>query len=298
MAELAALVDHEALPLRQQALVHVCEKQGHEGILLQLIILFLQLLLLAVLGGTSAMFKLDDSGEVLLQDDRGDQLNGLAQHLVVLLLGPGLRRLIQEALQKLSEFLYEGELLAFRGGLDAVVVEEFEFGPDENCALVEAHIGFEEANRVHLLKTGAVGARLALLVEAAEIGVGGHSLLPFALRVHLLPDHCLVLGLHLVQIVRLQVVHQDAEAAHDFCLLLDLGRLAALQVHLRANPLDLLRVDLDAPAVVALARRGQTQRLVAHLIGGSALLRCDDRLGALVEVQVPRVVDLLESALF
>ena len=44
------------------------------------------------------------------------------------------------------------------------------------------------------------------------------------LRRHLLSDDRLVLILHLVQIVGLQVVHEDAKAAHNFGLLINLSR--------------------------------------------------------------------------
>ena len=44
------------------------------------------------------------------------------------------------------------------------------------------------------------------------------------LRCHLLADDRLVLVLHPVQIIGLQVVHEDAKAAHNFGLLINLSR--------------------------------------------------------------------------
>ena len=104
---------------------------------------------------------------------------------------------------------------------------------------------------------------------------------------------------HLVQVVGLEVVHQDGEAAHDLRLFFDAARSAAsaLQVHLVAYPVYLLIVELDAAAIVALAGDG-AEGLVAHLLSGVPLVCSDDTLGPLVQVQIPSVINLLESALF
>lgn len=104
-----------------------------------------------------------------------------------------------------------------------------------------------------MLEARAVRPLLRLLVQGDQIRVGSVLVL-LLLCVHLLPDHSLVPILHLVQAVRLQVVHEDAKAAHDLGLLFDFGRLAPLDIHLHANPLYLLRIDLDAPAIVPLPR--------------------------------------------
>ena len=64
----------------------------------------------------------------------------MTQHLVVLNLRPRLRGLIQESLQKLSEFLDEHELLVFRYALDALFVDQFKFNPNQNRTLIEGHI--------------------------------------------------------------------------------------------------------------------------------------------------------------
>ena len=103
---------------------------------------------------------------------------------------------------------------------------------------------------------------------------------------------------HLVQIIGLEVIHQDGEAAHDLGLFVDAARSAAsLQVHLVAYPVNLLIVELDAAAVVALAG-DRAESLVAHLLSGVPLACRDDALGPLVQVQIPSVINLFEPALF
>ena len=104
---------------------------------------------------------------------------------------------------------------------------------------------------------------------------------------------------HLVQAIGLEVIHQDGEAAHDLGLFFDAARSAAssLQVHLVAYPVDLLIVELDAAAIIALAGDG-AESLVAHLLSRVPLVSSDDALGPLVQVQVPSVINLFESALF
>ena len=51
-----------------------------------------------------------------------------------------MRGLVHESLQKLSEFLQKHELLDFCNFLDSLLVDQFEFNPDQDSALVEAHI--------------------------------------------------------------------------------------------------------------------------------------------------------------
>ena len=116
---------------------------------------------------------------------------------------------------------------------------------------------------------------------------------------HLLPDRGLIMVFHLVQAIGLEVIHQDGEAAHDLGLLFDAARsaAAALQVHLVAYPVNLLIVELDAAAIIALAGDG-AESLVAHLLSRVPLVSSDDALGPLVQVQIPSVINLFESALF
>ena len=104
---------------------------------------------------------------------------------------------------------------------------------------------------------------------------------------------------HLVQVIGLEVIHQDGEAAHDLGLLFDAARPAtsALQVHLVAYPVNLLIVELDAAAIVALAR-DRAESLVAHLLSGAPLVCSDDTLGPLVQVEIPSVINLFKPALF
>ena len=103
---------------------------------------------------------------------------------------------------------------------------------------------------------------------------------------------------HLVQVIGLEVIHQDGEAAHDLGLFVGAARSAAsLQVHLVAYPVDLLIVELDAAAIVALAG-DRAEGLVAHLLSGVPLACRDDALGPLVQVQIPSVINLFEPALF
>ena len=77
---------------------------------------------------------------MLLNEYRGYQLDSLSQHLVILNLGPRLRGLLHESLQKLSEFLQKHKLLDFCNFLDSLLVDQFEFNPNQDSALVEAHI--------------------------------------------------------------------------------------------------------------------------------------------------------------
>ena len=49
-------------------------------------------------------------------------------------------------------------------------------------------------------------------------------MLTLVLSRNLLSYHFLIVIFHLMQIIRLQVIHQDGEAPHNFCLFFDLGR--------------------------------------------------------------------------
>ena len=60
--------------------------------------------------------------------------------------------------------------------------------------------------------------------------------------------------LHLVQVIGLEVIHQDGEAAHNLSLFFNACRsdTSSLQVHLVAYPVDLLIVELDTAAIITL----------------------------------------------
>lgn len=116
-------------------------------------------------------------------------------------------------------------MLVLCDGLQALSVEEFEFDPNENCALIEAPIGLQKPDRVHLLEARAERLLCSgLQIKGSKIEISRVSLLTLVLGRNLLSYHCLVVILHLVQIIRLQVIHQDGETAHDFRLFFDLGR--------------------------------------------------------------------------
>ena len=104
---------------------------------------------------------------------------------------------------------------------------------------------------------------------------------------------------HLVQVVGLEVIHQDGEAAHNLGLLIDACRSAtpSLQVHLVAYPVNFLIVELDTAAIIALAG-DRAEGFVAHLFSMVPLVCSDDTLGPLVHVQIPSVINLFESAFF
>ena len=76
------------------------------------------------------------------KDYRRYKLDSLTQHLVILNFRPRLRGLIQESLQKLSEFLNEHKLLILSDALDARFVNQFEFDPYKDRAFIKAHISF------------------------------------------------------------------------------------------------------------------------------------------------------------
>ena len=71
---------------------------------------------------------------------------------------------------------------------------------------------------------------------------------------HLLTDRGLIVVLHLVQVIGLEVIHQDGEAAHNLSLFFNACRsdTSSLQVHLVAYPVNFLIVELDTAAIIAL----------------------------------------------
>lgn len=105
--------------------------------------------------------------------------------------------------------------------------------------------------------------------------------------------------LHLVQVVRLQVVHQDGEASHDFGLLSDSGlaccaSAAPCDIHFSADPVNFLEIEFDAATVGPFAR-AHAQGLVAE---GLLLLYSDQALLLCVHVDVPSIIDLLKTTFF
>ena len=111
------------------------------------------------------------------------------------------------------------------------------------------------------------------------------------LRSHLLTDDSLVMVLHLVQVVCLEVIHQDCEAAHELSLFFD-ASTAPRQVHLVANPVDFLVIQLYASTFAAF--RIDTEGIITCVV---FLAHGDQRMRALVQINVPGVVDLLEATL-
>ncbi len=117
------------------------------------------------------------------------------------------------------------------------------------------------------------------------------------LRRHLLTDSGLVVLLHLVQAITVQVEHKDSKATHDLRLPICGRRLraASCQVHLSTDLIDLFVAELYLPPIVSFARI-ETNCLVAGifflLVDGHHALRI------LLNVQVPGIVNLFESALF
>ena len=85
--------------------------------------------------------------------------------------------------------------------------------------------------------------------------------------------------LHLVQGIALEVEHDDSEATHDFSLAIHACRLRRLfsgNIHLSTDPIDLFVAEFELATVVTLARRIQTESLIAHIF--FVLMRRDDTL--------------------
>ena len=82
----------------------------------------------------------------------------------------------------------------------------------------------------------------SIKLSLAEI-IGGPLLL-FTYSIDLLSNDGLVLIFHLVNVVCLEVIHQDGKAAHDLGLLIYSfdALLTSLDVHLCADPIDLFKV--------------------------------------------------------
>ena len=149
LSEFATLIDNEALPLCEKALVYVGEEKGHKGVLKLFLVTRLNWAILQLVHYASSRthllevtLKLWYSREVLSKDYRRYKLDSLTQHLVILNFRPRLRGLIQESLQKLSEFLNEHKLLILSDALDARFVNQFEFDPYKDRAFIKAHISF------------------------------------------------------------------------------------------------------------------------------------------------------------
>lgn len=161
LAEIGALLNDKALPLGQDALVHVGEKQRHEGVV-------------PVVPGHTVEAEIArellDTREVLCDYNRTDQLNGLVQEghsclRLFFLSRPLALCLLEEACKEMLELLKEVELARLRGLLESLFVYDLEFDPDHDCPFVEAHICLEEADGVDLFKTGACCAILRLLLN-------------------------------------------------------------------------------------------------------------------------------------
>lgn len=70
---------------------------------------------------------------MLLKNDRGNEFDSLAKHLLVVLkdmLGPGLPCLHEEAVEELAELLDQCELPAFGHRVDAGLVHQLELDPN------------------------------------------------------------------------------------------------------------------------------------------------------------------------
>ena len=100
-----------------------------------------------------------------------------------------------------------------------------------------------------------------------------------------------------MKVVCLEVIHKDCKTAHNFCLLFDsLNSLTpSSDVHLGTDPIYLLEVEFDVTPVSA---RAMTERLVTYLRLSLALLDSDHALRILVQVQVPRAINLFKSPFF
>ena len=116
-SKFGTLFDYEGLPLLEQAGVDVREEEGHKGIFLVHLLVHLTYM--------KVIFKLLRAREVLLENDRGDELGGLTEQKVALLgmACPRFTLLRQEALQEMSEVLEESKLFGFRRRPEALFIQ-------------------------------------------------------------------------------------------------------------------------------------------------------------------------------
>ena len=122
---------------------------------------------------------------------------------------------------------------------------------------------------------------------------------------HLCFDNILITVLQLVESVCLQIVHQNCEASHYFCLFFVFhGALAAsYDIHFSADPIYFLVIKFDLSSILALAR-AHTDRVIAHLVsllGQQVLLLLlygNDALAVFIHIELPSVVNFFKAPLF
>ena len=150
-------------------------------------------------------------------NDGADKLAGLAKKAIVTTFAPLIRAIfLKKTPQKLVKLLQNIKLSTSFSFAEHIWIECFKFDPNQNGSFVEIHIGFEESNWVYLLKATVWIIQLGLMllmVLALPISI--------LLWVDLFSNDCLIAVFHFVEVLSVQVIHQNREASHNLCLLFD-----------------------------------------------------------------------------
>ena len=129
---------------------------------------------------------------------------------------PFVHVLLKVASEEIGELLQKWILLAFWRLANAFLVEHLELEPDHQSSLVKVNVGLKETDRIDLLKARTGGCFClcsALILVHCLILIG--VLVCQRCSHELFPNHSLIMIFHLVEVIRLQVIHQDCKGSHD-----------------------------------------------------------------------------------